>query len=1106
MESAEKQNPRSVNSFKKKPGRSRTTSHFKRLGSRTCRSKAGRRSSVSSRKKNNTKYDRGKAYAKLIQTKSQSRVPNGRSTSRSAALYRLKCRRTTQAVYVAKRQYRRRISTVDSQANECSKDISPQANSDEFIGMSTCKIPAESAAIQSFSSSTKPQARLKRKYTRRIPSSRSSSYPRKVNAKNIRSNCSNSAVDFNNLVKKQETFVRAFAIPTHLYRYLSQRHRDRPLYLDRNLSYLMPNPPHKQSSGSRRSINKIVEYLIQKQKDRKQDNQLKDSLSSSSSMAPGEWPQELELIFEGFYDSEKEMDWVTVDASVNVHLRFGWAWRRKICPDDTILNITPNPIRMNCFNHSTGYCSIVNSGSSSPPVPSANNLTSTDKHKQLNNINLANCYRCRFSLTDLMNQVKWNTSSGRLTSAQLELHVSAVERRWLKRPGLSHTVGGLNGITQSITNNLTQQVVNHHHINHNGSNTLKSNTDEKNSINNNHIPFINGNPLRKGGLSSASYPVQYATAPLPLVFSSVGFGLESSTNTSRHLLLTPGLYELRLGVDTSDNGSSNGSISNRMLNQAVPLKCLDDSHNERSDVSTYNQVGGGQVEWRRIRFPNSSTALDEYSRWPRLRFSVVWHHKSQNDLQITSPNRLMENRRQDSPHTYVDGGGRSSLTRSMTNSHNKDVTRMPNQVGMAYSPTVVKESCDSVYIDSTDLDKCLSNRVQQSLSAQFGSDTKSTSTRTPSTIHPITYGFIFGGNLQQWSESTDLVCPWCRLDCARAGGDKGPEALILHLRTCHPRFRFKVIWNPSQTHLTLHVSLNEEYDGSNDCGIRRWSLSGRNIFVLRRHTIPSGQLVGSCTANGTSINGKLPNNQSHHSNFNQIEATVRIRCPVRRLPYTHLIFWRGAELSTDQLLDPTLSVRPMVVGHNRVYYHTRTSQPVRACEFDVDSEAEDSPAWLRQHYQRKVEEFTDVNPGEKQIMQLWNALLLSVRPSSLVVCDSQVLTLVCQFIHQHSRWIHRRRLRTNLLLHLVNLVDYGLLSSGHLRQLMIIYDKHVQESINSPASSLSSTVPTSINSASSGAMTTSFITSGLKLDDNIVRPQSFIPRLPQVFTSPSSSQ
>lgn len=52
----------------------------------------------------------------------------------------------------------------------------------------------------------------------------------------------------------------------------------------------------------------------------------------------------------------------------------------------------------------------------------------------------------------------------------------------------------------------------------------------------------------------------------------------------------------------------------------------------------------------------------------------------------------------------------------------------------------------------------------------------------------------------------------------------------------------------------------------------------------------------------------------------------------------------------------------MVTGHNRIYYHTRTSQPVRACEFDVDSEAEDAPVWLRQHYQRKVEEFTDVNP------------------------------------------------------------------------------------------------------------------------------------------------
>lgn len=47
-----------------------------------------------------------------------------------------------------------------------------------------------------------------------------------------------------------EAFIKAFAIPTHLYRYLAQRHRQKPLFLDRNLSYLRPAPsavPQEQS-------------------------------------------------------------------------------------------------------------------------------------------------------------------------------------------------------------------------------------------------------------------------------------------------------------------------------------------------------------------------------------------------------------------------------------------------------------------------------------------------------------------------------------------------------------------------------------------------------------------------------------------------------------------------------------------------------------------------------------------------------------------------------------------------------------------------------------------------------------------------------------------
>lgn len=71
-----------------------------------------------------------------------------------------------------------------------------------------------------------------------------------------------------------------------------------------------------------------------------------------------------------------------------------------------------------------------------------------------------------------------------------------------------------------------------------------------------------------------------------------------------------------------------------------------------------------------------------------------------------------------------------------------------------------------------------------------------------------------------------------------------------------------------------------------------------------------------------------------------------------------------------QSCDPTLSVHPMTVGHNRVYYHTRSDQPVRACEFHLDSEEDDAPEWLCQHYQRKLEEFTDVN----QVGIMWSCV------------------------------------------------------------------------------------------------------------------------------------
>ncbi|VDP90431.1 unnamed protein product [Echinostoma caproni] len=159
---------------------------------------------------------------------------------------------------------------------------------------------------------------------------------------------------------------------------------------------------------------------------------------------------------------------------------------------------------------------------------------------------------------------------------------------------------------------------------------------------------------------------------------------------------------------------------------------------------------------------------------------------------------------------------------------------------------------------------------------------------------PVAYRFLYMGHLQQWSESRNLVCPWCQLDCGRARS-RGLEALLIHLRSTHPRFRFKAIWGPSRAHLSLEVSLNEAYDGSNDCGLRRWAAEDGSAG---RAVIAPGQLLGGWTGLG------LNSGKNNPHSLTLAGCASRVSRPVRRLPYTHLIFWRGAERSINQDLAP----------------------------------------------------------------------------------------------------------------------------------------------------------------------------------------------------------
>lgn len=60
----------------------------------------------------------------------------------------------------------------------------------------------------------------------------------------------------------------------------------------------------------------------------------------------------------------------------------------------------------------------------------------------------------------------------------------------------------------------------------------------------------------------------------------------------------------------------------------------------------------------------------------------------------------------------------------------------------------------------------------------------------------------------------------------------------------------------------------------------------------------------------------------------------------------------------------------------RVYFHSVTCLPVHPKELDVDSEDESDPLWLQQKTSQMIDEFTDVNEGEKEFIKMWDLHLM----------------------------------------------------------------------------------------------------------------------------------
>jgi polycomb protein SUZ12 len=119
-------------------------------------------------------------------------------------------------------------------------------------------------------------------------------------------------------------------------------------------------------------------------------------------------------------------------------------------------------------------------------------------------------------------------------------------------------------------------------------------------------------------------------------------------------------------------------------------------------------------------------------------------------------------------------------------------------------------------------------------------------------------------------------------------------------------------------------------------------------------------------------------------------------------------------------------------GIERLYYHTTTTLPILPGEINYDSDDELVPEWLQMQTEELINDFTDMNEGEKNMMRIWDLFLMKNNPLSV----SRMYHTCERFIEEHGQEIVNLNLKKIFEIHLSNLMDYGLLTLVQKKDLV----------------------------------------------------------------------
>lgn len=252
----------------------------------------------------------------------------------------------------------------------------------------------------------------------------------------------------------------------------------------------------------------------------------------------------------------------------------------------------------------------------------------------------------------------------------------------------------------------------------------------------------------------------------------------------------------------------------------------------------------------------------------------------------------------------------------------------------------------------------------------------------------IIYRFIYNKNMSQQTETYDNYnCPWCKLNCIRL------DSLMVHLRLTHDHFQFE--FTPTPQAVIIDVTIRKHRNGT----MRRERCARKAKTVVVYYRSKGDKKMSAATAFAIGDNMMMEIGQNADD--------------------------KGMRFNGQNVVS-------FADGHNRLYYRSQTCMPMYTTdEFDVDSEGEPDPTWLRDNCKILLDEFTDVNEGEKELMNMWNAHIMQQN----YVGDVQMVDACENFIHQSGGELIRKHLYRNFLLHLTNLYDFGLITCGTVHQM-----------------------------------------------------------------------